>query len=331
MTLIAPTFQAFFTSYLMGQKAASPHTITAYRDTWRLLLTYLSEQHHIKPNTLDFTALDVHRITEFLTYLEEVRGNAPATRNARLAGIHAFFHYAAYRHPEHADLITRVLAIAPKNTATVDIVYLTDAEAAALLAAPETTTWTGRRDQLMIEFLLHTGLRVTELINLRWADLQLHAPAYVACRGKGRKERSTPINVDLAAALTTWWEENTQLGTDGSVFPTQGNHHPMSPDAITQRLAVHQRTAAKNCPSLQRKTVTAHILRHTTAMRMLAAGIDVATISLWLGHANIESTRAYLHADMTIKQRALDRTAPATTGPGRYKPPDSLLAFLENL
>lgn len=331
MTIIVPTFEAFFTSYLMGQKSVSPNTLISYRDTWRLLLTFLFEKHRFEPSSLDFEDLDVQHITEFLAYLEDVRGNSPSTRNTRLAGIHAFFHYAAYRHPEHADLISRVLALAPKNTATKDIDYLSDAEAKALTAAPRTTTWTGRRDQAMIQFLLHTGLRVSELVNLRWTDLQLHAPAYVACKGKGRKERSTPVNAGLVSVLTTWWDENAQLGTSSPIFPTQGDHHAMSPDAIAQRLAVHQRTAATDCPTLKRKDVTPHVLRHTCAMRMLAAGIDSATISLWLGHSSKESVRAYLHADMTIKQRALDRMAPPATEPGRYTPPVSIPSFLNEL
>ncbi|MHA6967373.1 tyrosine-type recombinase/integrase [Glutamicibacter bergerei] len=229
MTIIVTTFEAFFTSYLMGQKSVSPNTLISYRDTWRLLLTFLFEKHRFEPSSLDFEDLDVQHITEFLAYLEDVRGNSPSTRNTRLAGIHAFFHYATYRHPEHADLISRVLALAPKKTATKDIDYLSDAEAKALTAASRTTTWIGRRDQAMIQFLLHTGLRVSELVNLRWTDLQLHAPAYVACKDKGRKERSTPVNSGLVSVLTTWWDENAQLGTSSPIFPTQVDHHAMTP------------------------------------------------------------------------------------------------------
>lgn len=184
MTITVPTFEAFFTSYLMGHKSVNPNTLISYRDTWRLLLTYLFEKHRFERSSLDFTDLDVQHITEFLANWEDVRGNSPSTRNTRLVGIHPFFHYAAYRHPDYADLISRVLALALKNTATKDIDYLSDVEAKALISAPKTTTWTGRREQAMIQFLLHTGLRVSQLINLRRTDLQLHAPACLACRGK---------------------------------------------------------------------------------------------------------------------------------------------------
>lgn len=320
-----------YDTVLVGQKAASPHTITAYRDTWRLLLTFLSEHHHLSPAKISFEDLDAQTITEFLTYLEDVRGNAASSRNTRLAGIHALFQFAAYRHPENEDLIARVLAIAPKNTSKPDISYLSDAEATALLRAPDLKKKTGRRDRLIIHTLLETGLRVSELTKLTWADTQVQSPAYISCHGKGRKDRSTPINPKLAAALQAWEQETATGKTTDPVFTAQGSHRPMSADAITQRLAVHARTATLHCPTLKRKPVTPHILRHTMAMRMLAAGIDATTIALWLGHASTESTNAYLHADMTIKQRALDRTTPLTATKGRYKAPDHLLKFLENL
>jgi integrase/recombinase XerD len=331
MSALAPTLQSFFTSYLLEQRAASSNTVTAYRDTWRLLLTYLRETRKLDPSRIDFTDLGADTIIGFLTYLEQERGNSPATRNARLAGIHALFHYAAYSLPEHADLIARVLAITPKRRAKPDISYLTDEQVNALLAAPSRHSWAGRRDQLMILILVTTGLRVSELTTLTWSDTNLQTPAYIRCHGKGRKDRTTPLSPETRAQLQHWHTENIDLGTDDPIFPAQGTRRPMTTDAITQRLAVHTTAAAKNYPTLIEKNITPHVLRHTTAMRMVAAGIDVATISLWLGHESIESTQAYLHADMTIKQAALDRTAPPNTAPGRYKPSDALLKFLEDL
>lgn len=331
MTLLAPTLQSFFTSYLVGQRAASTNTITAYRDTWRLLLTYLRDSQKLSPAKTDFADLSAETIIAFLTHLEEDRGNSPATRNARLAGIHSLFRYAAYALPEHADLIARVLAIAPKNTTQPDISYLTDAEVAALAAAPSINKWAGRRDRLIILTLITTGLRVSELTALTWADTQLHTPAYVRCHGKGRKDRTTPLSPGLRKALQIWHKENPTFGSGDPLFPAQGTGRAMTTDAVALRLAVHTKAAAKDCPTLNRKRITPHVLRHTTAMRMLAAGIDTATISLWLGHESLDSTRAYLHADMRIKQRALDRTAPPQIKPGRYKPPDTLLDFLENM
>lgn len=331
MSSLGPTLQAFFTSYLAGQKAASPHTISAYRDTWRLLLRYLYEQKHLSPDRVDFTDLDAETITAFLAYLENCRGNGPATRNARLAAIHAVFHYAAYTVLQHADLITRVLAIAPKRTAGPDVNYLTDAEVDAVLAAPKTARWVGRRDQLMIATLISTGLRISELTATTWADVQLTPPTYLRCHGKGRKDRTTPLPPTLVKNLLTWRQENATSRPDDPLFAAQGSNRAITTDAVTKRLAVYTSIAIEQCPTLKRKKVTPHVLRHTCAMRMLSAGIDAATISLWLGHESVDSTRPYLHADLTIKQRALDRTAPPNTTTGTYKPSDTLLTFLENL
>jgi integrase/recombinase XerD len=331
MSLLAPTLQSFFTAYLSGQRGASAHTVAAYRDTWRLLLTYLGGHRHQRPGAVDFTDLDAETVTGFLAYLETGRGNSAATRNARLAAIHAFFGYAAYLHPEHADLIGRVLAIRAKNAPRAQISYLTDAEVDALLAAPPATRWIGRRDRLIILTLVTTGLRISELTHLTWADLRLSRPAHLASHGKGRKERITPLDTATAMALQAWYTENPSPFPASPVFTAQGAGRSMTTDAVAQRLRVHATAAVTTCPSLAAKTVTPHVLRHTTAMRMLAAGIDTATISLWLGHESIESTQAYLHADLGIKQRALDRTAPPDTIPGRYTPADTLLEFLENL
>lgn len=331
MTLLAPTLQSFFTTYLTGQKSASGHTIAAYRDTWRLLLTYLNAQGHRQPVGIDFADLSAETITAFLSHLETDRHNSVPTRNARLAAIHALFHYAALLHPEHADLIARVLAIAPKKTARPLINYLSDSEVDVLLRTPPSSRWVGRRDRLIMLTLITTGLRVSELTSLTWADLQLSRPAHTVCHGKGRKDRVTPLNPDTCRDLLAWGRENRNPGPAQPVFTAQGTRRPMTVDAVEQRLRVHATAAALTCPTLVVKTITPHVLRHTTAMRMLAAGIDVASISLWLGHESIESTSAYLHADLSIKQRTLDRTAPPETAPGRYIPPDAILEFLENL
>ena len=331
MTLLAPTLQSFFTTYLTGQKAASRHTIAAYRDTWRLLLIYLKIHQHRQPASIDFSDVNADTITAFLAHLETDRHNSVSTRNARLSSIHALFHYAAFLHPEHADLIRRVLAIAPKNTARPLISYLSDTEVSVLLRTPPADRWVGRRDRLIILTLITTGLRVSELTDLTWADLQLSRPAHAVCHGKGRKDRITPLNPDTCRDLLAWQRENRTPERSQPVFTPQGTRRPMTVDSVEQRIRIHAAAAARSCPTLKEKTLTPHVLRHTTAMRMLAAGIDVATISLWLGHESIESTSAYLHADLSIKQRALDRTKQPETTPGRYTPPDATLEFLENL
>jgi len=331
VTALAPTLQSFFTAYLIGQRAASAHTIAAYRDTLRMLLQYTHRCTGIQPSDLDITVLNADLVADFLTYLEDQRGNSARTRNARLAAIHSLFKHAALRHPEHADLIARVLAIAPKNTHRTILTFLTDPEVDALLAAPSRTTWIGRRDHSIILTMITTGLRVSELTALTGADIDATPPgAHLLCHGKGRKDRITPLDPATAATLQTWLQENDRLPAV-AVFTAQGTARKMTTDAVAQRIKVHVASAAETCSTLTGRNVTPHTLRHTTAMRMLSAGIDITTIALWLGHESPESTRPYLHADLQLKQRALDRTAPPHTNPGRYAPPDILLAFLEAL
>jgi integrase/recombinase XerD len=330
MTALAPTLQSFFTRYLIEQKNASPHTITAYRDTFRMLLTFTHQRTGTAPAKLDITDLTADLIADFLTDLEQTRGNSASTRNARLAAIHSLFQHAALRHPEHADHIAHVLAIPAKRTHHSDVTYLSEPEVTALLAAPNRGTVTGRRDHLILLTMISTGLRVSELTALTRADIAPPPAAHLRCTGKGRKDRTTPISTQLAAAITTFTNENPGAPTD-PLFTAQGTHRKMTTDAIAQRLTIHTQTAAANCPTLTSRPITPHVLRHTTAMRMLAAGIDATTIALWLGHASPESTRPYLHADLVIKQQALDRTKPPHTPPGRYRPPDTLLAYLEAL
>ena len=331
MTVLAPTLQSFFTEYLIGQRGASDHTIGAYRDTFRLLLNHLHQRTGIKPHRLDIGDLHAEAIAGFLTMLETERGNSVSTRNNRLAAIHSLFHHAALRHPEHADLIARVLAIPTKNASQTVLTYLTDPEIDALLAAPDRTTWTGHRDHTLMLVMVTTGLRVSELTGLTRTDVNVDGrAAHLACHGKGRKERITPLNPATATALRLWLRKNTGL-PESPLFTARGTARKMSSDAVAQRIELHAATAAHACPSLTGRTVTPHVLRHSCSMHMQAAGIDATTIALWLGHASPESTRPYLHADLGLKQRALDRTAPPRTKPGRYKPPDKLLAFLEGL
>jgi integrase/recombinase XerD len=331
MTALAPTLESFFTDYLISQLGASRHTIAAYRDTWRLLLGYVFQHTGIRPSDLDMAVLDARLVGEFLTCLETERHNSPRTRNARLGAIHSFFRHAALRHPEHAAQIARVLAIPTKRTAQTVISWLTDAELGALLASPDQATWTGRRDHLLLLVMVTTGMRVGEIATLTRADTWLDRPGgHIACHGKGRKDRATPIDVTTATLLSAWFAENPGPATT-ALFCARGTSRPMTVDAIAQRIAVHAAHAAATCPNIAAKRVTPHVLRHTCAMRMLAAGIDSTTIALWLGHESPTSTNAYLHADMDIKQRALDRTASPGALAGRFQPGDRLLVFLEAL
>ena len=329
MTDLAPILQGFFTDRLARQKKASPHTVAAYRDTCRLLLIFTQDKTGKPPSRLSLADLDSALIGAFLQHLEEQRGNGSATRNARLAAIHSLFRYAAPRAPEHAAVISQVLAIPPRRRQRAIVSYLTPAETDALLAAPDRKTWHGRRDHALLLLAVQTGLRVSELTGLTSQDAHLGAGPHVRCHGKGRKDRATPLTSQTASVLRTWLAECSPA-PDGPLFPTR-NAGPLSRDAVELLVAKHAATAQAACPSIKEKNVTPHTLRHTTAMSLLRGGVDTSVIALWLGHQDAETTQVYLHADMTIKEQALARVQPPGTSPGRYRPPDTLLAFLDNL
>jgi integrase/recombinase XerD len=329
VTAIAATVQAFFAERLIQQRRASQHTIAAYRDTLRLLLIFAARHHNTSPCRLDIADLDAPMIAAFLDHLEHQRSNSIRTRNARLAAIHSLFGFAALRHPEHAADIQRVLAIPAKRANHTIVTFLTETEASAMLAAPDRGTRTGRRDHALILLAIQTGLRASELTGLTCRDVHLGAGPYVACHGKGRKDRITPLTAGTVTTLRTWLAERAGA-PDDPLFPTSRGG-PMSPDALEQRLAHHAIAARQACPTLTEKKITPHVLRHTAAMRLLHAGVDITVIALWLGHENVNTTQIYLQADMLLKQQALDRTTPPTSLPGRYKPSDQLLAFLEAL
>ena len=329
MSALAPTLQAFFTQRLISQRQASSNTVAAYRDAWRLLLRHAQDRTGKQPCQLDLADLDAPFIAGFLDYLEHDRGNSVRTRNARLAAIRSFFRYAALCHPEHAGLIARVLAIPAKKADRRELCYLSQPETDALLAAPRRDTWTGRRDHALLDVAVDTGLRVSELTGLRNRDVELGTGAHVSCDGKGRKRRATPLRRQTAAVLGAWMKERGG-GPDDPVFPARRGT-PISRGAVARRVARHAAAAARHCPSLHGKRVTPHVLRHSCAMSLLAQGVDTAVIALWLGHERVETTQIYVHADMSIKERALARTAPPNTIPGRYQAPDSLLAFLTGL
>ncbi|MDA8285332.1 MAG: tyrosine-type recombinase/integrase [Actinomycetota bacterium] len=330
MSALAPSLQAWFTDRLSNQLHASPNTVAAYKDSWRLLLGYLQRRSGKQPSQLDVADLDPATISAFLDHLEAERHNCVRTRNARLAAIRSFFRFASLRHPEHAGMIAQVLAIPTKRTDHPEVSYLNTEEIAALVDAPDPQTWTGRRDRALIDLAVQTGLRVSELTGLRNSDIDLGAGAHVRCRGKGRRARCTPLTKQTVAVLRTWSREH-QAGPDEPLFPSQRGGH-LSRGGVAERVAKHAVTAAKTCPSIAAKKPTPHVLRHACAMELLRSGVDVATIALWLGHQSLDTTmRSYLHSDMSIKEKALARTAPPHTRPGRYHPPDRLLAFLHDL
>ena len=326
---LAPLLESFFVDRLIRQQHVSSHTIRGYRDTFRLLLGYAEQTVGKQPSQLDLTDLDATFIAGFLTWLETDRGNTTRTRNMRMAGIRSMFRYASYREPAHAALIQRVLAIPDKKMHRPVLTFLSPAEIDALLAAPDRTTWIGRRDHALLALALQTGLRVSELCGLRCHDLTFGVGAHARCTGKGRKERCTPLTGHTISILKPWLAELGTIG-DTPVFPTRRGG-PITADSVGDLVDRHVATARARCREWTTGHVTPHTLRHTCAMTLLAAGVDITMIALWLGHENVQTTQIYLHGDLTMKQKALDRTAPPGTPPGRYKPPDQLLAFLEAL
>jgi len=329
MSRLAPTMKAFFTDRLIRERNSSPNTIAAYRDTMRLLLRFASEQLKVEPSRLEIGDLDAPLIGRFLDHLEQERGCSPRTRNQRLTSIRGLYRYAARRHPEHAAVIERVLAIPPKRHGKTLITFLTSEETDALIDAVDVSTWTGRRDRAMLMLAAQTGLRASELVGLTIADVHLGTGAHVNCIGKGRKQRITPLTTTTTRMLRAWLSERGgHLGEP--LFPTSQGR-PLSRDALEQRLAKHAAAATEVCSSIRGKKVTPHVLRHTAAMRLLKAGIDTTVIALWLGHEQVETTQVYVHADLAIKEQAFARTAGVDGTPGRYRPAAPLLAFPQAL
>jgi site-specific recombinase XerD len=329
MSALAPTLQAYFTERLLRQRQVSPATVAAYRDTFRLLLGYLTDRCAKTPSAVDFEDLDAPVIAAFLEHLEVDRHNSARTRNARLAAIRSLFRYAAVCHPEHAAVIARVLAIPQKRFDKAIVSYLTDTEVDALLNAPDPGRWEGRRDRALLAVAIQTGLRVSELCGLNCGDLNLGAGAHLRCDGKGRKQRAVPLTANTVAVVRVWMQERGGLPTE-PLFPTRTGRR-LTRGAVERRVMTHAGVAAQRCPSLRDKTLTPHVLRHTTAMALLHAGVDTSVIALWLGHEDVRSTQIYLHADLRIKERALALVTPNGAKPGRYRPADPLVAFLESL
>ena len=329
MALLAPILQEYFTAYLVTQRAMSAATIRAYRDTWKLFLTFLSERQNVPAHQLETNHVDPTQVIAFLDYLENDRGNSVATRNLRLAAIKATMAFHATKAPELLDTIARIHAIPVKKHPKPEITFLTYGQTQALLDAIPTDTWTGRRDRAMFTLAVQTGLRLSEITGLRIASVHLGAAPHVACTGKGRKNRTTPLTSATTSLLKAYLQErSTRPGQ--ALFPNP-HGHALSADAVQQRLSLHLTRAAVHLPGLAGKHVTVHTLRHTAAMRFLEAGIDTAVIALWLGHESIATTSIYLHADMNLKRAALDRTRQPDTPAGDYQPDDPLIAWLQSL
>ncbi len=316
----------FFTKHLMQQRQASPHTIDSYSDTFTLLTHYAWRVSNKRPETLEVVDLEPDFLADFLSHLENERGNSARTRNTRLAAIRSFFRYVALNEPRHAAQAQRILAMPSKRYTRRTVAFLEEDEIEALLRAPDLRTRNGRRDRTLLVVAVQSGLRASELINLCREDVHLGAGAHLRCEGKGRKERYTPLRRDSVAALRAWMKEHS----GDPVFPNQ-HGNSLSHDSLDYLLAKHLTTARAECPSLKRKHITPHSLRHTAAMTLLRNKVDRGLIALWLGHESVETTYIYLHADLKLKEQAMAKTTPSELPPARYQPGDKLLEFLNSL
>lgn len=321
--------QRFFTDRLLNQLGASPLTIAAYRDAFRLLLQFAAERLRCSPSKLRMEDLDAPFLGKFLEHLERSRGNCIRTRNNRLAALHAFFRYVSVSEPAYALHCQRILAIPTKRYERGPVEFLTEEESEALVAAPNPNTWIGRRDRTLLLVAVQTGLRNSEITALRRQDVEFGTGAHVRCLGKGRKMRCTPLLPSVAAVLREWLSRRGGKPED-PVFPSSAGRR-LSADALQRLVLRHIATARRTCPSLNSKTVTPHTLRHAAAMTLLRRGVDLSVIALWLGHESTETTQMYLHADIQLKERALAHATPTKLAPARFRPPDALLAFLESL
>jgi site-specific recombinase XerD len=326
---LAPLLEHFFTQRLMQQRQASPHTISSYRDTFRQFLKFAQGHLHKSPSRMNFEEIDAPLVAAFLDDLEKHHGISIRSRNLRLTAIHSFFRYAAFEAPAQSAQIQRVLAIPSKRFTRTLVNFLTRPEVDALLAAPDQRIWSGRRDHAFMLVAVQTGLRLSEMTGLKREDLVLAAGAHVRVTGKGRKERCTPIARPTLAVLKAWLRE-PQRGDGDVLFPSARGER-LSVHGVQYMLNKHRNVASRVCPSLQQKRVTVHCLRHTMAMDLLQAGVRRSVIALWLGHESVETTQIYLEATLAMKEQALEKTSPLCGKPGRYRPADQLLDFLNRL
>jgi len=325
----APLLEHFFTQRLMQQRQVSPHTISSYRDTFRLFLKFTQQRLNKPPSQLKFEDIDAPLIVAFLDHLEHQRKISIRSRNLRLTAIHSFFRYAAFEAPAHSAQIQRVLAIPSKRFTRTLVNFLSRPEVDALLAAPDQRTWFGRRDHAFLLMAVQTGLRLSEMTGLKRGDVILATGAHVRVIGKGRKERCTPLAKATVAVLKIWMRE-PQRGDDQVLFPNARGGR-LSADGVHYLMARHCAVASKVCPSLKQKRVTVHVLRHTMALDLLQAGVDRSVIALWLGHESVETTQIYLDATLAMKEEALAKTVSLNEKQNRYHPDDQLLDFLNGL
>ncbi len=322
--------QRFFVEHLGRQRAVSPRTIATYRDTFRLLLSFAEARIGKAPTALALADLDAQLILTFLDHLEKDRKNGARSRNARLAALRSFLKYAAHYDLTALPVIEQALAIPMKRFDRPVLGFLSRQEMQAILEAPDPRTWAGQRDRALFSLMYNTGARVSEVIGLHVGDVVIDGATAVHLHGKGRKERSVPLWRSTALLIRGWKRRLEETGDDSFLFPSRGGER-MARSNVTQRLNLAVSAAAERHPQLGRRSISPHTIRHTTAMHLLQSGVDITVIALWLGHESPATTHMYLEADLSMKERTLNRLQPVGASPGRYRPPDQLMQFLQSL
>lgn len=326
---LAALLQRYFEDYLIGQCRFSIHTVKAYKDAWRLFLIFLQAKSRVKPSSMVVSALRSSDILNFLEHVEKTRCNSVQTRNARLTALRGAIRYALSLDPTLPAPVHQILAIPIKRMERRTLGFLEQEEMNAILAAPDTEQWSGRRDRMLFETMYNTGSRVSEIILVRVSDVHTESPSQILLHGKGRKERIVPLWKSTTLHLRQWIRENRMTPED-TLFPSSRGT-PLSRSAVAKRLAKVIEKAKGKCPSITRQSVSPHTLRHTTAMHLLDSGVDLTVISLWLGHESIETTNRYISSSLTMKEKALSCMREPSIPLRRYRASDSLLAYLEGI
>jgi integrase/recombinase XerD len=329
--LVGPLLQAFFVEHLCGQKRASPRTIQSYRDTFRLLLQFLRETTGKEPAALVMPDIDAPTVLKFLDYVEGQRRNQVQSRNVRLAAIRSFCRMVALRDPVSVGIATRVLSIPVKRADKRLVRYLTRPEIDAMLAAHDSTNWAGRRDHALLLTLYNTGARVSEITGLQQTDVKFGIKSFVQFTGKGRKERAVPLWPTTTRVLRAWFQELQSDHRHAAVAFPNARGKALSRHGVDYLLQECVARAVVKCPSLADKNIFPHLIRHSTAMHLLQAGVDITVIALWLGHESIQTTHGYVEADLSTKEQMLAKVTPAGQNAHRFKADDTLLRFLSTL
>jgi site-specific recombinase XerD len=322
--------QRFFTEHLTHHRAVSPRTVTAYGDTFRLLLQFAERYVGRSPTSLKLVDIDTKLVLAFLDHLERDRKNGARSRNARLAALRSFLKYAAHYDLSALGVIEQALAVPMKRFDRPMLGFLTRPEMQAILDAPDTATWAGQRDHALFTMLYNTGARVSEIIDLRVKNLVINTSPAIHLMGKGRKQRTVPLWKSTVSVMRAWKRRIAETADCAPLFPNRSGK-AMSRSNVTQRLALAVEAAGVEHPQLLARSISPHTIRHTTAMHLLQSGVEMSVIALWLGHENPSTTHMYIEADLAMKERALSRLQAPTKSGMRYKPPDRLMQFLQGL